>query len=53
MRACVASTIRCKSCVAQEFLALPVITWMALMHSAHACITLSACVMVGLVMHLC
>jgi hypothetical protein len=52
-RDCVASTIRCKSCAACEFLALPVIPWMALNHSANACITLSACVMDGLVMHLC
>jgi hypothetical protein len=30
-----------------------VILWMALTHSANACITLSACVMDGLVMRLC
>jgi hypothetical protein len=53
MRACVASTIHCKSCAASEFLALPVIHWMALTHSANACITLVACVMEGLVMCLC
>ncbi len=52
-RACVASTIRCKSCASCEFLALPVIPWMALKHSANACITLSACVMDGLMMRLC
>ncbi len=51
--ACVASTILCKSCVAWEFLALPVIPWMALKHFVNACITLLACVMDGLVMHLC
>jgi hypothetical protein len=51
--ACVASNIRCESCVACEFLALPVIPWMALTYSANAYITLLACVMDGLVMRLC
>ncbi len=53
--ACVASTIHCRSCTAWKFLALPIIPWMALMQSASAIITLtlSACVMEGLVIHLC
>ena len=51
--ALVASTIRCRSCVACEALALPVIPCIAFTHSANACITLSAWVMVGLVMCLC
>ncbi len=49
---CVA-LICCKTCAALEFLALLVIPWMALTHSASAFITLSACVMEGLVMRLC
>ena len=51
--ACVASTIHCRSFVAGEILSLPVMPWMALMQSANTRITLSACVMEGLVIHLC
>ena len=50
---CVASTMHCRSVVAWKFLSLPVMTWMALTPSANACITLSVCVIEGLVMHLC
>ncbi len=53
MCACVASTIRWRSSVARGVLSLPVMPWMALMQSAKARITLSVCVMEGLVMHLC
>jgi hypothetical protein len=53
MGACVATMINCKSCAVSELLALTVIPWMALTHSASACITLSVCVMEGLVMRLC
>ncbi len=51
--ACVASIIRCRPCVAWEVLALPVIPWMAMTQSANAWITLSVCVMEGLVILLC
>ena len=51
--ACVASTICWRSFVARECLSLPVMPWIALTQSANACITLSACVMEGLVMRLC
>ncbi len=51
--ACVGSTICWRSFVAGECLSLPVMPWIALMQSADACITLLACVMEGLVMHLC
>ncbi len=49
----VASMICWRSCAACEFLALPVMPCSALTQSANACITLSAWVMVGLVMRLC
>ncbi len=56
-RACtwafVASMIRWRSCAACEFLVLLIMPFSALMQSANACITLSAWVMVGLVMCLC
>jgi hypothetical protein len=41
------------STVAGEVLSLPVMPWMALMQSAKASITLSECVMEGLVIGLC
>ncbi len=50
---CVASTIHWRSFVAGECLSLPVMPWIASTQSANACITLSACVMEGLVMRLC
>ena len=51
---CAVSAICCRSFVAGECLSLPVMPWMlALTQSANACISLSACVMEGLVMHLC
>ena len=51
---CAVSAICCRSFVAGECLSLPVMPWMlALRQSANACISLSACVMEGLVMHLC
>ncbi len=46
---CVALMIRCRSCAAQEFLALPIVPWMALTQSESECITLVE----GLVMRLC
>ncbi len=49
----VASMIRWRSCAACEFLALLVMPCSALTQLANACITLSAWVMVGLVMRLC
>ncbi len=49
----VASMICWRSCAACEFLALPGMPCSALTQSANACITLSAWVMVGLVMRLC
>ena len=56
-RACtwafVASMIYWRSCAASEFLALLIKPCRVLMQSANACITLSAWVMVGLVMRLC
>jgi hypothetical protein len=42
--ACVVSTICCRSCMAREVLALPIIHWMALTQSASACINFLACV---------
>jgi hypothetical protein len=51
--ACVASMIHWRSCAAWEFLALLVMPCRALTQSANLCITLSAWVMVGLVMRLC
>lgn len=51
--ALVASTIRCKSFASGDVLFCPVNPLMALTHSASANITLSACVMVGLVIRLC
>ena len=49
----VASTIRWRSFASCDVLACPVNPWMALTHSESANITLSACVMVGLVIRLC
>ena len=49
----VASMIHWRSCAASEFLALLIKPCRVLMQSANACITLSAWVMVGLVMRLC
>ncbi len=49
----VASMIRWRSCAACKFLALPVMPCSALIQSANVCITLSAWMMVGLVMRLC
>ena len=51
--ACVASAIHCRSFVVGECLSLPVMPRMALTQSANLCITLSACVMEGLVTCLC
>ncbi len=51
--AVVASMIRWRSCAACEFLVLLVMPCSALTQSANVCITLSAWVMVGLVMRLC
>ena len=51
--ALVASTILCRSFASGDDLSCPVNPLMALAHSASASITLSACVMVGLVMRLC
>jgi hypothetical protein len=51
--ACVASTIHWRSFMTGECLSLPVMPWIALTQSANVCITLLACVMEGLVMHLC
>jgi hypothetical protein len=53
MCAYVASTIRWRSSGAREVLSLTVMPWMALTQSAKARITLSVCVMEGLVMRLC
>ena len=53
MCAVVVSMIRWRSWAACEFLALLVMPCSALTQSANACITLSAWVMVGLVMRLC
>ena len=49
----VAYMMRWRSCAAGEFLALLVMSCSTLTQSANACITLSAWVMVGLVMRLC
>ena len=51
--ALVASTILCRSFASGDDFSCPVNPLMALTHSASANITLSACVMVGLVMRLC
>ena len=53
MCACVASTMRWRFSVAGEGLSLSVMLWMALTQLAKARITLSACVMEGLVIRLC
>jgi hypothetical protein len=51
--ALVASTILCRSFASGDDLSCPDSPLMALTHSASASITLSACVMVGLVIRLC
>ena len=53
MCACVLSTMRWRSFVAGEVLLLTVVLWMALTQLANACITVSTCMMEGLVMRVC